>query len=233
MKWFILICFTILIFYVIYWSLKFNNKFRLTVLIGKKGAGKTTILTKYAQMYKKKGWKVYSNFLIPGTYSYDPLELGKLMFDPMSLILIDEIGLVFNNREFKSFRKDTIAFFKLQRHYGAKVIACSQADDYDKSLRLLVDEIFLISNWFNVLAVARKVNRFVTIQHPDSGTGESRIVEDLQFSPWYTIPFGGAIFTWIPKYSKYFNSFDAPALPLKNFKYNEDLTVHDSNPHYI
>lgn len=208
--------------YCLYYMNKFSNRFKLICLIGKKGAGKTTYLTKQALLHKKKGWKVYSNFHVPGCKGFDPAELGKLMFEPYSLILIDEIGLVFNNRAFKSFRADTLAFFKLQRHYGAKVIVCSQADDFDAALRRLVDNIYLLSNWFGVLSVARKVSRSVTIMHPEDGKGESRIVEDLQFTPWFTIPFGGAEFTWIPAWSKYFDSFDAPVLPSKNFWDYED-----------
>lgn len=144
---------------------------------------------------------------------------------------MDEIGLVFNNRSFKEFSKDAINFFKLQRHYGVKVIACSQADDYDKVIRNLVDNLFLINNVGNVLSIARKVNRTVSIVSARDGAGESRIVEDLSFSHWLTIPFGGALFTWLPSWSKYFNSFDAPELPLKDFPiyYDERSDLYHVN----
>lgn len=215
--------------YFIYYYIKFNNPYKLIVLIGKKGSGKTTLLTKYAIQHKSKGWTVYSNFPCPGCFGYDPKLLGKLHFPPKSLVLLDEIGLVFNNRDFKSFSKEAINFFKLQRHYGVKVVACSQADDYDKVIRNLVDNLFLISNIGNVLSIARKVNRTVSIVSAKDSAGESRIVEDLVFTPWFTIPFGGALFTWIPSWAKYFNSFDAPQLEITDFpiKYDERTDLYN------
>lgn len=220
--------------YILFYYKKFYNPYKLICLIGKKGSGKTTLLTKFAIQHQKKGWKVYSNFPCPGCWEYDPKKLGLYHFEHDSLVLLDEIGLVFNNRSFKEFSKDAINFFKLQRHYGVKVVACSQADDYDKVIRNLVDNLYLISNIGNVLSVARRVNRTVSIVSAKDGYGESRIVEDLAFSHWLTIPFGGAIFTWIPSWAKYFNSFDAPPLPISEFGqyYDErtDLIKHGSIP---
>lgn len=223
-KWFFL--FFIFAFFAnfAYWSWKFHNPFALDILIGKKGSGKTTLLTKYALTYKKKGWNVYANFEIPGTYYFDASKLGDLMFPEYSLVLIDELGLVFNNRAFKTFRPETIRWFKLQRQYRVRCICCSQADDYDKSIRNLVDHVYLISNLFNCVSMARKVVRTVSIVSAKDGMGESRIVEDLNFTPWFTIPFGGALFTWIPKYTKYFKSFNPPELPLKDFYYYDERT---------
>lgn len=210
--------------YVCYYLLKFHNDYKLTIIIGRKGAGKTTMLTRYAVKYKKKGWNVYSNFPIPGTYLYDASKIGLLQFPPDSLVLCDEIGLVFNNRSFKTFPKEAISWFKLQRHYRVRFIACSQADDYDKSIRNLVDSIYILSNLGNVIGLARKVNRTVGIVQAKDAMGESKIVEDLNFSPWFMIPFGGVEITWIPKYSKFFDSYDAPMLPLENFVYLDERT---------
>lgn len=144
------------------------------------------------------------------------------MFPPNSLVLIDELGLVFNNRAFKSFRPETISWFKLQRQYRCRCICCSQADDYDKSIRNLVDHIYLISNVANCFSMARKVVRSVSIVSASDGMGESRIVDDLSFTPWFTIPFGGAFFTWIPAYTKYFKSFNPPELPLTDFIFYDE-----------
>lgn len=219
-----IICIFACFSYIAYYLIKFSNPYQLTILIGRKGSGKTTLLTKFAMKYKKKGWTVYSNFPIPGTYLYNPSQIGLLQFPENSLVLCDEIGLVFNNRNFKTFPKEAIAWFKLQRHYKVRFIACSQADDYDKSIRNLVDSIYIISNICNIVSTARKVLRTVSIVTAAEGGGESRIVEDLNFSPFYTIPFGGCIFTFIPAWCKYFNSYDAPALPLNQFMYIDERT---------
>lgn len=219
-----IICIFCCVSYVAYYLIKFSNPYQLTILIGRKGSGKTTLLTKFAMQYKKKGWVVYSNFPIPGTFLYNPADIGRLQFPENSLVLCDEIGLVFNNRSFKTFPKEAISWFKLQRHYKVRFIACSQADDYDKSIRNLVDSIYIISNICNVLSTARKVLRTVSIVSAADGGGESKIVEDLNFTPFYTIPFGGCIFTWIPAWSKYFNSYDAPMLPLNDFVWIDERT---------
>lgn len=64
--------------------------------------------------------------------------------------------------------------------------------------------------------------RTVSIVSAKDGMGESRIVEDLNFTPWFTIPFGGALFTWIPSYAKFFKSFNPPELPIKDFRYYDE-----------
>ena len=46
------------------------------MVIGKKGSGKTTLLTKLAIKAIKQGKTVYSTVEIPGTYLFDPLQVG-------------------------------------------------------------------------------------------------------------------------------------------------------------
>ena len=204
----------------------FRNPYKLYMVFGKKGSGKTTLITKMAIKYLRKGRTVYSTVPVPGTYGFDPKKIGQLQFEPNSVIFVDEVGMIFDNRDYKSFKGDTRDWFKLQRHYGCTVYLFSQAFDIDKKLRDLTDHMYLITNWFNCISVARKINRYIAIVHSDAGTGESHLADDMDFTPWFTIPFGGAIFTWIPAWVKYFDSFDAPVLPLQDFVYynpREDL----------
>lgn len=188
------------------------------MLFGKKGSGKTTFITKMAIKYMRKGRTVYSTVPVPGAYWFDPQKLGKLMFEPDSVIFFDEAGILFDNRDFKNFSKDKVEFLKLMRHYRVTIYMFSQAFDIDKKIRDLTDYCYLVTNWFNCVSVARKITRRITIVHADSGgTGESHLADDMDFTPWFTIPFGGAIFTWIPAWTKYFNSFEVQELPLKEF----------------
>lgn len=213
------------LFIVYHWH-KYRNPYKLYMVFGKKGSGKTTLITKLAIKYIRAGRTVYSTVPVPGTYGFDPKKIGQLQFKPNSVIFVDEVGMIFDNRDFKAFKGDTRDWFKLQRHYGCTVYLFSQAFDIDKKLRDLTDHMYLITNWFNCISVARKINRYITIVHSDSGTGESHLADDMDFTPWFTIPFGGALFTWIPAWTKYFDSFDAPVLPLQDFVYydpREDL----------
>lgn len=201
-----------------------HNPYKLYMYFGKKGAGKSTTIAKLAYQYKKKGWNVYTTIPIPGCYMFNAKEIGKLMFPPQSAVFVDEVGMIWDNRNFKTFREDTRDWFKLQRHYQCAVHLFSQAYDVDLKLRNLTDNCFLVTNWFNCITVCRKINRFITIVHADSGTGESHLADDMDFTPWYTIPFGGAVFTWIPHWIKFFDSYDAPVLPLENFTYYDERT---------
>lgn len=208
-------------FFFLYHYIKFSNPYKLYMVFGKKGAGKTTLITKLAIKYMKKGRTVYSTVPIAGAYGFDPKKLGQLQFEPNSVIFVDEVGMIFDNRDYKSFKAETRDFFKLQRHYGCTVYLFSQAFDIDKKLRDLTDNMYLITNFCNCISVARKINRYIAIVHSDTGTGESHLADDMDFTPFWTIPFGGAIFTWLPAWTKYFDSFDAPELPLKDFVYYE------------
>ena len=223
MDWILLFCIFGFFVFVVYHIVKYRNPYKLYMIFGKKGSGKSTLLTKLAIRHKRKGWTVYSTEAVPGAYLVKPEDIGYCYFEPNSVLLVDEVGMVFDNRNFKNFKPEVRDWFKLQRHYGVKVYLFSQAFDIDKKIRDLTDNMYLVRNWFNCFSVARKINRRITIVHADNGgTGESHLADDMDFTHWLTIPFGGAIFTWIPAWSKYFNSFAAPELPHKDFVYYDE-----------
>lgn len=207
------------LFLIVYGS-RYRNPYRLYMVFGKKGSGKTTLITKLSLKHIKKGWKVYSTVPVPGTYLFDAQDIGKITFDQNSVLFLDEGGILFDNRNFKNFRNDTRDWFKYQRHYRVKVYIFSQAFDIDVKLRNLTDYMYLTTNFFNVISIARRVQRSIIIVHP-SGEAESRIADDLNFTPWLLAPFGGLYITWIPKYIKYFDSFAAPELSAGEFSYCE------------
>lgn len=224
-KWLFLGILVFIFVFFAYHVYKYRNPYKTYMYFGKKGAGKSCTICKLAMQYKKRGWNVFTTVPVPGCYGFDPKQIGELMFPPESAIFIDEIGMIFDNRNFKSFRDDTRDWFKLQRHYHCTVHMFSQSYDIDKKIRDLTDFCYLVTNWFNCITVCRKISRRLTIVHADTGgTGESHLADDMDFTPWFTIPFGGAVFTWIPHWTKYFNSFDAPELPSKNFIYYDERT---------
>ena len=102
-------------------SLKYRNKHKLYFVFGKKGAGKTTMLTKLAYKYNKKGVKVYCNTEIPGTCLIDAKDVGFYKFEENSVVMIDEVSLIWDNRNFKNFRPEVAKFFRLQRHHKLTV----------------------------------------------------------------------------------------------------------------
>lgn len=193
---------------------KYSNPYKLYMFFGKKGCGKTTYICKMSLKYLKKGYPVYTTEYIPGTYHIDYKDIGKVQFPRGSIIFVDEVGMIWDNREFKSFSKEVRDYFKLQRHYGHTVYLFSQCFDIDKKLRDLCDELYIVKSIFNCISICKKVKKDLTVVEA-FGEGESRITDDLKVVPWI-IP-GSRKFTWLPKYHKYFDSFAAPELRKKDY----------------
>lgn len=180
------------------------------VYFGVPGAGKTTIAAKVAKRCHKKGIKCFANFPCAYTYLYDPEDLGKWSITDCVLI-IDEAAIDFNNRSYKTLPHYTIKFLKLYRHYGiSEIIIFSQSyEDFDVTLRRLATEYFLVTRpgrWFI------KVKQAVKKIDIDKETHQ---FYDAYF--WRLIP---PSFVFGPFYWKLFDSWDAPALPVKDFPYN-------------
>lgn len=198
-------------FYKIYDRLtrKYLNNAKLILLIGKKGSGKTTQLTKIALKNIKEGRKVYSTVRIPGTFQIDPQSLDKGMtIDPGSVLLIDEVGMIWDNRQFKSFSTNTRDFFKLQRHAGITCYMFSQTTDVDKKLRDLCDEIWLCKNIFRVFSIQRLIIKKIGVTKDEEGQGQ--LVDTYQFAGLL----GGVRFTFIPRYVDFFDSYELAAKPI-------------------
>lgn len=188
----------------------FNNPFKLYIVIGKKGSGKSSFLCKVAKTYLKKGFSVYTNMsdcTLPGIRLIDASKLGEFVPPKKSCVLLDECGILFDNRNFKSFRSDTRDFFKLQRHYECVVYLASQSLDVDKKLRDLADCLFLVNNLFNWLSLVRPIRKRISLVEA-SAMGESRIADNLRFA-W----FPSWRFLVLPRYSRFFDSFVAPEKP--------------------
>lgn len=215
--------FAVMLLFTAFWGyhlVKYRNPYKLFMVFGKKGSGKSTLMCKLALKYSKKGYTVFCNSYIPGTYYFDAVDVGFYHFPGNSVLLIDEVGMIWDNRDFKSFKKEVRDYFKLQRHYKHVVFLFSQTFDVDKKLRDLTDNMYLITNFLNCFSIARRITKTITITHGDkNGSGESKLIDDYHFDPLLFFFIGSVKFTYIPRYVKYFNSFDAPPLPLKEFEY--------------
>lgn len=133
-------------------------------VFGLPGSGKTTFLT-YAAICGATGkalaagratWRVslsdfsydriFTNFPVAlpkklvkkqkcPFFQLNPRELGKYDFS-RSLVIIDEISLCLDGREWKNFSNDLKQFFALCRHYKTDIIYASQSYDHaDKRIR--------------------------------------------------------------------------------------------------
>lgn len=190
-------------------------------------AGKSTFLT-YLIIKSMKGkrlgvghfaWKkpigefspykrIFCNFPVAGTYKLDFDSLGVYDFSD-SLIIIDEIMLLCDSRDWKSFRADLRDFLALHGHYKCDIVYCSQGyQDTDLRIRNLTERIFYIE----------KFGSFTRIRPIDKGWSfNEQITEGYDLAP----PLGS---TWLYRrlYYKHFDSFSAPAMPENPAKFWDD-----------
>lgn len=196
-----------------YSTRKYLNPYKLYMVFGKKGSGKSTLMTRLALDHLGKGWRVYCTepINIPGVRLFDVSDIGKKSFDEDSLVLVDEVGMIWDNRQFKNFALEVRDWFKLQRHYKCKVYLFSQSFDIDKKLRDLTDGLYLCNTILRVFTWAKRIHRSVVLTQAEADR-ESRISENLEFDSILAWPFGSRILTYIPKYARFFDSHCVPKL---------------------
>lgn len=175
----------------------------LIYLVGDKGVGKTTILAMFSKMFGSKH-KIYSNVPIKGTFLYDIKDFGVKAFPPESVILLDEAGIEFNSRAFKTFNKKIIKYLKLQRHYRNMLIISSQTyNDSDKVIRDSATYLFYLKKYGNFTIGKRIVNELVLV--PAQNGNQGYMGFDLHFSGLLTK--GSRLLCYRPLYYKLFDTY--------------------------
>ena len=203
---YVIIFFCVLFGITFFLKKKYNNPFKLIFVFGKKGSGKSCLLVHEIIKHQKKGWIVYSDMPvnISGVRLINADDLKEFKPCENSLVVLDEVGLTWNNRNFKSFADGLTEYIKLQRHFKVKMIINSQSFDVDKKVRDCTDSMILQSNLLNCISISRPIIRTVTLTEPTS-EAESRIADSLKFAKIWNWKF-----YWMPKYFKYFDSHSVP-----------------------
>ena len=203
-----------LIFFLLFFLFLFlfrdylRQPFTLNFIFGKKGSGKSLYMVKLMRRYLRRGYTVYSDISVnlKGVIPISADDLADHWPVEDSAIFLDEAGLLFDNRNFKNFKKGHTEFFKLQRKCRCVVWLNSQSFDIDKKIRDVTDNMFLQTR-FLVWSICRPIARTITLTEPD-GDNESRVADKLKFR---------SIFSWkwtfIPHYVKFFDSFELPYRP--------------------
>ena len=207
----IFVVFPLSFFVFHFFTRKYLNPYKLIFIFGKKGSGKSTLLAKYAYEYRSRGWSVYCTEAIPGTRKIDYTDIGYKQFPERSCIIVDEVGMIWDNRNFKSFKPEVRDFFKLQRHYKCCLILASQTFDVDKKIRDLADEMYLVKKSFRVFSYAKRILR-QTVLVKSTAEAPAKIDEDLVFDSLLLFWAGSRKLSFIPKWSAWFDSFAAPQL---------------------
>lgn len=190
----------------------------ITGIFGLPGSGKTCFLTHLAltALAGKEpcigmfSWRVpvgdaapykriFTNFPVKGCIQLNFDDLGKYDFSD-SLILIDEIMLLCDSRDWKNFPARLRNFLALHRHYHCSLVYCSQGyRDTDLRFRNLTERIFYIEKrgaWSKVAPI-EKTWRI-----------DQDIAEGYSLAP----PLGCS---WIyrPRYYQSYDSFEAKPFP--------------------
>lgn len=186
---------------------KYGNPYSLTFIFGKKGSGKSCLMVHEMKRYLKRGWNVYTDMQdcrLDGVRIINADDLKSFTPVQNSFLALEEVGITFDNRNFKNFDNGFRDFFKFQRKYRVRCIMNSQSFDIDLKIRSVVDAMILQTNWLNCISVSRPIRRSITLTEP-SAERDSRIADRLRFAPIWQWRF-----YWMPKYFKYFDSFSAP-----------------------
>lgn len=171
---------------------------------GVPGSGKTTYAVRLARLYQRRGIPVYTNFPCSIAYRLSIDDLGVKDFSK-SILILDEAGIDFNNRDWKSFPKKVLEFVKLHRHYGTGLIFMSQGyDDCDKKIRSLCTRFFNLKK-LGPFTFCRLITRRVDI--------DKETKQILDFFEKVSLFNHGLSLIYRPVYYKYFNSWSAPQLP--------------------
>lgn len=159
-------------------------------------------------------WKrridVFSNVPITGAYSIDVRgEFGR--FDIRNgRLIIDEAGVDFNNRQYKTLPAEVVFALKYHRHAGLAVDVFSQShEDMDVTFRRLAFRYYLLKKSIWPFCIALKsISRTVGI---DDNTHQI-----IDYYKWgFPVLTTKRIFS--PPLWKLFNSYSFPDLPVKAF----------------
>lgn len=176
-------------------------------IFGSPGSGKSCVLAMICKYFTKKGVKVFSNYPIEGAILINDEDVGYYSFKN-SILLVDEAGICYNNRDAVSKRgllvdKQRLSYWKLIRHDRCIAFIASQSwDEIDKKLRDLATAYFLIKK-YNFFTLIKPIYKKVDI-------------DDTTHQPCDFFVFD-MIWNWRlclrSKYYKMFDSYTMPPLP--------------------
>lgn len=210
----------------------------IQIYFGSPGAGKTTLACRELLKARKHYQYTFANFGCKCA-DYDDISLdglGQWTFPRNSLLCVDESGIEYNNRKFKTFSQDAIKWYKLHRHYGVDVMLLSQSwEDMDITLRRLADRLYYIRK-FGPFTLIRRVYKHVMIDEKTKQIIDGYEMVSMVYlllKPLYYLSFlclGLGFFIKLlfpkfqevklvfrPPYYKYFDTHAAPELPFGNF----------------
>lgn len=142
-----------------------KNPYHLEIFSGSKGSGKSLLASVEANRFIGRIWSNMGiGFELPEKYWLET-------YPPDSLILIDEAGIVHGNRDFKTFPRGAIEFYKNLRKNRLHAILISQTLDIDCKIRDTADAL-VVCKRCGIFCIARNYKATVGLVKKPDGTAE-------------------------------------------------------------
>lgn len=196
----------------------------IRTFFGNPGCGKTTLLCKMALKNQKRYSEAVTNFKhnVPGACYYESLEgLGSWVPPDNLWFGIDEAGIDFNNRSYKSMALGLIAYLKKHRHLYHDIDVFSQSwDDIDITIRRLSVDLWhmrKLGPWTLCRRVYKRTEVDQTTHQIIDGYKMASMAWLLVFPLQLGFPFEKKFtLTFRPFYYKYFDSYEFDrSIPVK------------------
>lgn len=186
------------------------------------GSGKTSVLTliarreyERAKKGKSKYWHIYTNYPCQDMLQIKLQDLGKYYVHD-SLIILDEVTLDLDSRQWKEVSKGLKDFICLHRHLNNDIIyAVQDWSRAEKTLREQTVELYYLQRspvpFFNRWVTAKRIFRKLTINE-----FSSEITLGYRFSDWIDALFQHCNQRfYLPKSWQYFDTNDTYGLDLR------------------
>lgn len=192
-------------------------------IIGPPGVGKSLLFCKIADKAFRQHRHVYSSEPIKvevkvgrhekailETKVIDAHNLPRYQFPHGSVVLVDEVGILFNNRSWKTFSKEMLEHIKRYRHDHVTYWIASQNMDADKVIRDVTTQYWLMNKVLRVWTVARRlVTRQVVVEPTAENPGS--IQQGFKEDPKLLRPvLGGMMVAFIPHWARMYDSYYIP-----------------------
>lgn len=157
---------------------------------------------------------VYTNFFCKGCYKLDYDKLGFVNYSDC-LILVDEIMLLSDARDYRKFTDNLKFFYSEHRKSNCDFIYASQSyDDVDKKIRVRTQRFYYIDLWFWNFSRVRQIDFYFDVSH-------GKINEGYSYAPPVT-----NFYFWRPHY---YENIDTKEMINGSFSESPELIPWDSD----
>lgn len=186
-----------------------GEKYLIRGFVGEPGVGKSCVMQQIINNFAAQGINVWSTRPFFNARRIYISDLGHYDFNidgvQGGVLILDELGIDMNNRNYKDIDKDLLEFFKLYRHYRLNIYVVSQGIDVDITVRRLINRWYkLVRVELNFILFRIKTN-LVDLIEVENNLVINNGDWQLEYTPGRSI----ARFN-ISKSFKYFNSFALP-----------------------